>query len=727
MEGTEDAIGSPSCGWPTPNVKYPPEGSFRHGATMGQWYANVAAGNRALQELKKISIVEAKGYCYGWHFYQCADADLVISSDDALFGHPSFRYYGWGPRMWTWVLTMGLRPFQEMVFTGRPFTADEMQACNFLNKVVARDQLEAEVEKYALACARNRPVDTVFQQKVFFEVVKQFQGEYMGSLLSADLRVDGQHRAARRRATSCSATRSTRAGRCGQRQRRQVPAGVPVEQVEPQEEGLKPCAREEQNRSSCRSTVTPSSTCPSESPAPTAPSCWPTAAPTSSKSSRQKVIRCVGGRRRAPRSPPTTTAHCSASWPARSTASSSTRRIPTTSTWCAACWRRPTRWCGRAGPRSSRSTNSRPQHWRTRYPHLTVTSITPFGLDGPWADKPATEFTMQAWSGGVIGLGRGAQDRAPLFVGGQVGEWLAGAYAAAGTMAVAIAAWWTCRCSKRRSSASLTIPCHSSRCWAGRGAIVRRLTVPGVATAADGLVALGCGTAQQWFDLCAMMGHDEWIDEDVDLSITEQANIHAERDLRVGAGEPRRRDSRDLSTAFRIPNAPVGNGANVTSFDHFVERGSFVDNPRDGFTQPGPPYRATPSLVRAPEPAPRLGEHTDHYRRDEHLGAKTRRNRAQMSVSAQGRSPFEGLRVLDMTTFWAGPSCTHVLAMLGAEVIHVESTARPDGTRLIAGVPITEDQWWEQSPIFSGLNTNKKSVTLDIRTRTRRRVAAPAW
>jgi enoyl-CoA hydratase/carnithine racemase len=145
----------------------------------------VAAGNRALQELKKISIVEAKGYCYGWHFYQCGDADLVIASDDALFGHPSFRYYGWGPRMWTWVLTMGLRPFQEMVFTGRPFTADEMKACNFVNKVVARDQLEAEVEKYALACARNRPVDTVFQQKVFFEVVKQFQGEYMGSLLSA--------------------------------------------------------------------------------------------------------------------------------------------------------------------------------------------------------------------------------------------------------------------------------------------------------------------------------------------------------------------------------------------------------------------------------------------------------------------------------------------------------------------------------------------------------------
>jgi hypothetical protein len=71
-----------------------------------------------------------------------------------------------------------------MVFTGRAFTAAEMYDCNFLNSVVPRDQLETEVEKYALACARNRPTDTVFMQKVFFEIMKQFQGEYLGSMLS---------------------------------------------------------------------------------------------------------------------------------------------------------------------------------------------------------------------------------------------------------------------------------------------------------------------------------------------------------------------------------------------------------------------------------------------------------------------------------------------------------------------------------------------------------------
>ena len=353
------------------------------------------------------------------------------------------------------------------------------------------------------------------------------------------------------------------------------------------------------------------------------------------------------------------------------------------------------------------------------FPGLTVTAITPFGLEGPWADKPATEFTVQAWSGGVIGLGRGAPDRAPLFVAGQVGEYLTGAYAAAGTTAVVSGLVDV-------SMLESEILCLTYYSVSFLDALnrpfrdIRRLTVPGVATAADGMVALGCGTAQQWFDLCAMVGHDEWIDEESELSITQQANIHAE-EIYQWVRDNRINDILELSSAFRIPNAPVGNGANVTSFDQFAERGTFVTNPRDGFTQPGPPYRMTPSLLRAPQPAPRLGEHTDHYRRNRHTGGKSAGIRAQTHVSAgvprlAGGLPFEGMRVLDMTSFWAGPSCTHMLAMLGAEVIHVESTARPDGTRLIAGVPVTEDQWWERSPIFSGLNTNKKSVTLDIRS-----------
>ncbi|MFT3930624.1 MAG: enoyl-CoA hydratase/isomerase family protein [Spongiibacteraceae bacterium] len=167
-----------------PSVKYPPKGTFRYLHSMTDHYAKAEAGNRPLQEFKKISIVEAKGYCYGWHFYQAADADLLVCSDDTLFGHPAFRYVGWGPRFWTWIETMGLRKFSEMLFTGRPFSAKEMADCNFVNSVVPREKLEEETKKYALACSRTRPTDVVQIQKTFIEMYKQYRGEYMGSMLT---------------------------------------------------------------------------------------------------------------------------------------------------------------------------------------------------------------------------------------------------------------------------------------------------------------------------------------------------------------------------------------------------------------------------------------------------------------------------------------------------------------------------------------------------------------
>jgi crotonobetainyl-CoA:carnitine CoA-transferase CaiB-like acyl-CoA transferase len=40
--------------------------------------------------------------------------------------------------------------------------------------------------------------------------------------------------------------------------------------------------------------------------------------------------------------------------------------------------------------------------------------------------------------------------------------------------------------------------------------------------------------------------------------------------------------------------------------------------------------------------------------------------------------------VVDLSSLWAGPLCAHLLALLGAEVVHVESTQRPDPTREVA-------------------------------------------
>jgi hypothetical protein len=86
--------------------------------------------------------------------------------------------------MWQWLETVGLRRFSEMLFTGRPFTADELKVASFVNSVVPRDKLEAETAKYAHACSITRPTDVVVAQKTFIEAYRQYRGEYFGSLLT---------------------------------------------------------------------------------------------------------------------------------------------------------------------------------------------------------------------------------------------------------------------------------------------------------------------------------------------------------------------------------------------------------------------------------------------------------------------------------------------------------------------------------------------------------------
>jgi crotonobetainyl-CoA:carnitine CoA-transferase CaiB-like acyl-CoA transferase len=339
------------------------------------------------------------------------------------------------------------------------------------------------------------------------------------------------------------------------------------------------------------------------------------------------------------------------------------------------------------------------------HPHLTVAAITPFGLDGPWSDKPATEFTLQAWSGAIVGIGRGSPDRAPVHVGGQIGEWLSGVYAAIATMA-----------SLRRGTGNgelvdvsmlevlalcgtyYPVTFHDQLGYPMRRK--RTVPTPGVAAASDGLVGLGTGTGQQWLDFCVMVGHPEWM-EDRSLFLDRTALAPT---IDGWVAEHTVAEVTDLASAFRIPNAPIVDGANAAGIDHFVERATFAPNPRDSAVNPVPPFRLSSASLPDRRPAPALGEHTATRPPTERT-ARQRPNRS---------SPFEGLRVLDMTAFWAGPLVGHVLALLGADVIHLESAKRPDGVRLVGGVPPTEDQYWERGPIFAALNSNKQSLTIDF-------------
>src|SRR5262249_48931345 len=73
--------------------------------------------------------------------------------------------------------------------------------------------------------------------------------------------------------------------------------------------------------------------------------------------------------------------------------------------------------------------------------------------------------------------------------------------------------------------------------------------------------------------------------------------------------------------------------------------------------------------------------------------------------------PLEGIRVVDFTWVLAGPFGTRLLANFGAEVIRVESMARPDSTR--TGRPRGASSV-DAGYLFNDASTGKKSVTLDL-------------
>ena len=76
--------------------------------------------------------------------------------------------------------------------------------------------------------------------------------------------------------------------------------------------------------------------------------------------------------------------------------------------------------------------------------------------------------------------------------------------------------------------------------------------------------------------------------------------------------------------------------------------------------------------------------------------------------------PLEGIRVADFTWVWAGPFCTLQLAHLGAEVIRVESAARPCVTRMLPPWPDGQPGL-NRSGYFNQYNQGKLSLTLDLK------------
>jgi crotonobetainyl-CoA:carnitine CoA-transferase CaiB-like acyl-CoA transferase len=85
--------------------------------------------------------------------------------------------------------------------------------------------------------------------------------------------------------------------------------------------------------------------------------------------------------------------------------------------------------------------------------------------------------------------------------------------------------------------------------------------------------------------------------------------------------------------------------------------------------------------------------------------------------------PLTGLRVVELTTSWAGPMAGRVFAWLGAEVIRIEPASRPCGWRHQGDVHATfrypnsepGERPWDRCALFNSQNVGKLDVALDLK------------
>jgi crotonobetainyl-CoA:carnitine CoA-transferase CaiB-like acyl-CoA transferase len=360
---------------------------------------------------------------------------------------------------------------------------------------------------------------------------------------------------------------------------------------------------------------------------------------------------------------------------------------------------------------------------RIEQPSLALVRISDFGQRGPYSGLRMSGLTLQATGGWVSAHGLVGQ--APVQVGGHIHELTAGAFAAA-------AALTAVRAANRRGEpvdadlsvqeclvGTLAYPNLVMEDMLGAGLPLpqgRHFPLPGIQRCRDGWVGINALTGQHFLDACTMLGVEEFGDRQQELAAGGPLLDEFFARVQPWLDERDAQDIVELSQAFRVPAAPVGDGPMMLDYAQFRERPFFVEEslPAGGEGEgakaimPGPPYRLSATAVERRGPAPTVGALGDP--------APPRGARVGEPV-APGELPFSGLRVLDLGSFWAGPYCTMYLGAFGADVVKIESTRRPDGFRFSGAVPEMGDDWYERGSVFAGTNLDKRDLTLELSTK----------
>ncbi|MDQ1533433.1 MAG: hypothetical protein QOF28_1194, partial [Actinomycetota bacterium] len=360
---------------------------------------------------------------------------------------------------------------------------------------------------------------------------------------------------------------------------------------------------------------------------------------------------------------------------------------------------------------------------------LVVVELSAVGHGGPDDGLDLPEPVLQARSGALSGHGH--MTHTPLTVGGRIGEYVGGAFAALS----AATAW---RRASRTGRAEyvdvskleamqltmLTVPTLMAHFPGGRGSTFRFVMIPGNEPTADGrFVGITTVTAAQWRALLHAMGRDDLVDDE-ELSTMIGRFMRADevnKMLHDWTGSHTAEEVEAACSAARVPVALVGNGELLPQFEQLRSREVFVAQPGAAFVRPRAPFRFHSIADRPLEPAPAAAGPTAPawpHRAD------GRRTTSGGTIGGTDERPLSGVRVLDFTAFWSGPFATAWLASMGADVIKVESVQRPDGIRFSAAVrPSRDAQYFEKSALFHAANMSKRGITLDLSQEAGREIA----
>jgi crotonobetainyl-CoA:carnitine CoA-transferase CaiB-like acyl-CoA transferase len=349
---------------------------------------------------------------------------------------------------------------------------------------------------------------------------------------------------------------------------------------------------------------------------------------------------------------------------------------------------------------------------------VAVTSVSWFGEHGPYAAFAGTDAVVRSL-GGLVAL-TGRADGPPTLATDHQSSIVSGlaAFIASGAGLYG----------RRNGRARFSVSTHESAvniaeyeaavAW-DAGASRRRPGVNrfgrnypvGIYPTKHGLVGVTIVTPGQWRGMCAMMGMP-------DLAKNPRYAINVDRlahSAEIDAvfqpiwNTKTAAEWFDLALEYKLPIVMVPTMEELLELAVHRERGAFgpVRIADAAFEAPVLPQRLTKTPPRSGGTAPLAGE--DEAKWYSSPGVRPDH------VADAGHLPLTGVRIVDLTMGWAGPTAARHLGDLGAEVLKVEACQYPDwwrGTDLRA--EFIAAQKYEKIPWFQLMNRNKLGVTLDL-------------